>query len=337
VASLSQPRERGWLRVLLGLAAFLLVPAVAGLRVLFPIEQTILLVGPAIAVCALVAWVQGGRAWLALTWLSLSAWMLLRPLGDATQFEFLARGWAILLVAIFGILCVIGGRQLFLSRALTTVAATFVFASAVIVVSDVSPMRVQRTVGDELDRRAAPSTVLLEQSVADNPRAAELLEQMLAWWSALPDKTVALFPALLALESLAALALAWGVFHRISRSRIGPPLSGLREFRFGDQLVWGLLAGLVLTVTPSLADLRGLGYNLLLFFGALYLLRGMGVLAWFIGARRLPLVIVALLMIDIVVLDYLDLVFPPATTFLALSLGLGDTWIDWRGRARQPT
>ena len=84
-------RERGWRLILPALGLFLLVPAFAALRILFPVEQTILLVGPAIGVCALVAWVQGGRVWLALTWLVLSAWMLLRPLDSGSAFEFMAR------------------------------------------------------------------------------------------------------------------------------------------------------------------------------------------------------------------------------------------------------
>ena len=48
-------RERGWRMILPALGLFLLVPAFAALRILFPVEQTILLVGPAIGVCALAA------------------------------------------------------------------------------------------------------------------------------------------------------------------------------------------------------------------------------------------------------------------------------------------
>lgn len=327
-------RERGWRLILPALGLFLLVPAFAALRVLFPIEQTILLVGPAIAVCALVAWIQGGRIWLALTWLVLSAWMLLRPLNAASPFDFMARGWAIVLVCMFGIACMLGGRKLFLSRALSAVAATFVFAGSVVLVSDVSPGRVQRTLADELDRRAAPLNAQLQATtsaadwqkfVEENPRFAAMVEQMFDTWNRMPAMTVSYFPALLALESLAALALAWGLFHRISRARLGPPLSRLRDFKFGDQLVWGLLAGIVLVVIPALDALRGLGVNLIIFFGALYILRGLGVLAWFIADRRLALAILLLL----------ALLFTPAVGILALGLGLGDTWVDWRGRARQ--
>lgn len=335
-ASPPAARERGWRLILPALGLFLLVPAFAALRVLVPVEQTILLVGPAIGVCALVAWVQGGRVWLAFTWLLLSSWMLLRPLDDASAFEFMARGWAIVLVAMFGIACMLGGRRLFLSRALSAVAATFVFAGAVVLISNVSPSRVQRTLADELDRRAAPLNARVQATTlapewqtfaTDNPRVAAMVEQMLQSWNRMPEVTVSFFPALLALESLAALALAWGLFHRISRTRVGPPLSRLRDFRFGDQLVWGLLVGIVLVVIPTLGALSGLGFNLIAFFGALYVLRGLGVLAWFMAERRLALAVLILL----------GILFTPAVGALALGLGLGDTWVDWRGRARQLT
>lgn len=312
------------------------MPAVALLRIIVPVEQTILLVGPAIAVCALVSWVQGGKAWLAVTWLLLSGWMLLRPLDGASPFEYMARGWAILLVAAFGVVCAVGGRKLFLSRALSAVGATFVFAGAVLLVAEVSPTRVQRTLSAELDRRAAPwnaqwqattQTPEWQQFVEANPRFTAFLEQGLASWNELPDMTVALYPALLALESLAALALAWGLFHRISRSRLGPPLGRLRDFKFGDQLVWGFLVGVVLIVIPSLEGLRELGLNLVTFFGALYILRGLGVLSYFIAARRLAMAMLVALAV----------IFPPMVGILSLGIGLGDTWIDWRGRARQLT
>ena len=43
-------RERGWRLILPALGLFLLVPAIAASRIIFPVEQTILLVGPAIGV-----------------------------------------------------------------------------------------------------------------------------------------------------------------------------------------------------------------------------------------------------------------------------------------------
>lgn len=329
-------REQGWRRIIPALALFLLVPAVPQLRVLFPMEQTILLVAPGVAVCALLAWWRGGRAWLALTWLLLCAWMLWRPLAGVAGYDLLARGWAILLAAMFGVMGVVQSERSFFTRGLSAVAATFLAALVVILVSSVSPARVQRTLADELDRRIATSSATWDatrqsrewQEFAEkNPKLAELWEQGEAQWRKLPDRALPLFGALLALESLAGLALAWGLFHRLSRTRVGPPLAPLREFRFGDQLVWGLLLGLAIVAVPSLSALRGFGLNLIVFFGALYVLRGLGVLTWFMAARRLA---VAML--------YVLTVFAwPVMGLLSLGVGLGDTWIDWRNRARPIT
>jgi choline-glycine betaine transporter len=132
-------------------------------------------------------------------------------------------------------------------------------------------------------------------------------------------------------ESLAALALAWSLFHRISRARIGPPLAPLRSFRLGDEFVWGLLAGIAILVIPNFGQIRGLGLNLSLFFGALYALRGLGVLSWVIAPRALAVAIFIVC----------ALIFWPrvlqASFVLVVGLGLLDNWLDWRRPARQAT
>ena len=63
---------------------------------------------------------------------------------------------------------------------------------------------------------------------------------------AIPARAASLLPALLALESLAALALGWAAYRRLSPVQIGPPLSPLIDFTFNDQLVWGLAVGATL-------------------------------------------------------------------------------------------
>jgi hypothetical protein len=331
---MSADRERGWSRILPALLLFLLVPAIGELRVIFPIEQTILLVGPAIAACAVVAWLSGGRTWLAAIWVALTAWMLAQPLTGTGQYDFLARGWAILLAAGFGVASVVSIRRSFLPRALATLALTFGVSGAIVVASNVSASRVQRTLVDEIDRRMAVTSADLDAALSspdwqrfrdEHPAVAKLLDDGEEFWRKMPDYTAVLFPSLLALESLAALGLAWGLFHRISRVRVGPPLAPLRDFRFGDQLVWGLLAGLAIVVIPSLDGIRAFGYNLLVFFGALYALRGVAVIAWLLAARRLALLLLALL----------GIFFWPFLLPAALGLGIGDTWLDWRRRLRQ--
>jgi hypothetical protein len=329
-------REHRWKAILVALAAFLLVPLVDQLRVLVPLEQTILLLGPAVAVSALVAWLGGGRFWLAAGWVVLAIWMLSRPLPGAGAYDALARGWAMLLASIWGLVNLVSMRRPFLSRALSTLAFTFVFAAGVVLITSVSPSRLERALSDELTRRATASATKAKERVAtpewrrfasDHPALVRFIEESDERFENLPAFTLRLFPALLALESLAALSLAWGIFHRISRVRIGPPLGPLRGFRLSDQMIWGFLAGLAIVAVPSLAALRGLGLNLVLFFGALYALRGLGVLTWFIAPRGLamPLFVV------------LAVLFWPIAALVSICLGLVDNWIDWRGAARQMT
>jgi hypothetical protein len=127
---------------------------------------------------------------------------------------------------------------------------------------------------------------------------------------------------LLALESLAALALGWGVYDRLSPIKIGPTLGPLTEFRFNDQLVWGVAVGATLCLLPAFAEGRNAGLNLLIFFGGLYVVRGLGVLGW-IARGRYPVIIILILIPVWAMLGV-----------LALALGLGDTWLDLRRRAR---
>ena len=135
----------------------------------------------------------------------------------------------------------------------------------------------------------------------------------------IPARTAMLLPALLALESLAALGLGWAMYHRLSAVMIGPPLGPLTEFRFNDQLIWGLAVGATLCL-PAFENARNVGYNLLLFFGALYLVRGIGVLGWMARGRYAFIVILSLV--------------PQVFVIVTLALGLGDTWLDWRRRAK---
>jgi hypothetical protein len=93
-----------------------------------------------------------------------------------------------------------------------------------------------------------------------------------------------------------------------------------------------LIAGLTIVLLPTLATLTGIGRNLLVFFGALYAMRGLGVLTWFVAPSALALTLfVGFAMLfwpAIAVLSFMVL----AVT--SIGLGLGDTWADWRSRPR---
>lgn len=135
-----------------------------------------------------------------------------------------------------------------------------------------------------------------------------------------------LFPAILALQSLAALALASWWLARLRGVADGPlGVRPLREFRFTDQLVWVVIAGLVLLAVPGGEQATRIGYNALLVMGSLYALRGVGVFMFLVGSAPSWFA---------VVFGALAAIFLyPLVLTAAVLVGLGDTWLDVRGRA----
>lgn len=330
------PREQGWWRLVLALLAAFVVPLVPLLRPIVPIERMVVLVVPALAACALVGWWRGGRGGIALGWVVLAAWLAASLFRTGSAFDRLAAGWGVLVAALFGIVCIATGYRPLLGRALAAVGLALVVSMASFGFGDGSTTQARRVAGTELERRAAQSLAQWDANARTpewrdltgrNPDLGEMEEQMREQLNLLPGAGLVALPAMLALESLAALGLAWALFHRLSRTRVGPPLVRLREFRFNDQLVWGLVVGIILLVLPALAELREAGINLIVFFGALYLLRGFGVLTWFLAPRGLALAL----------LFAMVLLVPPLVGAAALGFGLGDTWFDWRSRPRPTT
>ena len=133
---------------------------------------------------------------------------------------------------------------------------------------------------------------------------------------------VSVFPALLGVESLAALGVAWWARARLLGDR-DPGLAPLRDFRFNDHLVWVLVAGLVLLLVQPGSVLARVGSNVLVLMGALYALRGAAVFVFISGGVSLfgSLVFVALLVL-----------VPPVVLGMAALIGVGDTWLDLRAR-----
>lgn len=333
----SAPRERGWRRLFPALALFLLVPGTPLLRVITPVEETVLLLTTSLAACALVGWWLGGRAWLAIVWCAAAGWVLAHAAGSGhSGYDRLACGWALVLGAGFGFATLLDERRGFFARALTALSVAAVAAGVALALGGVPAQRVRESVRAEAAVRHAPfmaqwgelrASPVMRDLASRDPDAAAQLESWSERYAALPGLVARGFPALLLLESLAALALAWSLYHRMSRTRIGPPLGQLRHFRFSDQLVWGLIVGLVIAAVPTLAPLRGAGVNLLVFFGTLYALRGLGVLAWLFKPGWLAAVALAVTV---------PLLFPLYAAG-ALAFGVGDTWIDWRRRPARPT
>src|ERR1700761_1170076 len=101
-ASGSAPVERGWGKLLLAFAVFLLLPKIPQISALLPIDNTLVLFVPALAACALVGWWAGGPALLAIAWIAIAAAMSIRSSATPDAFYNLARGWSLLLAGSFG-------------------------------------------------------------------------------------------------------------------------------------------------------------------------------------------------------------------------------------------
>lgn len=327
------PVRGSWRRLAIGLGAFLFAPLVPALRAAMPIEQTALLLVVIVAACAVVAWRNGGRVVLALLWVGIAAFALMSPAGPPdSPYNWLARGWALLIAASFGLVSVIAPTENFFPRALSALAVATSLAFALVLVSPGGPTRIANAMASEFNRRNDQSIASLrevsgqrgwKEIVDGSPALQRLTEESEAQLAAIPKWSSLLVPALLALESLAAMGLAWALFHRMSKVAIGPPLGRLRDFRFNDQLVWGVAVGASIFLLPAFEEGKSAGLNLLLFFGVLYILRGMGIIAWMSRTRMLTFMLVAM-----------ALVAWPLVAALALGLGLGDTWLDLRTRAQ---
>ena len=322
--------KQSWWPLLWGLAAVLICPFLPFLVALVPIQQTLMLLVPIVAACSIVGWKFGGRAALALIWIAFSVWVLLQPAGaPGTQYDQMARGWAVLLAASFGLVCLWGTSTPFFTRALFAVGISIGTGFLIALASPSGIARFQHAADEELTRRTSRMIELIQAGLDDPdsrstldrvPGMEELNERAIEVMRVMPSRAATLLPALMALESLAVMALAWGVYRRLSPVQIGPPLIPLNEFKFNDQLIWGLAVGATLCLLPAFEGGRNAGYNLLLFFGALYLVRGIGILGWLSRGRYALVVLLGLV--------------PWVFIFVTLALGLGDTWLDLRRRAK---
>ena len=348
-APATAPVERGWGKLVLALLAFLILPTVPQFGALLPIDQTILLFVPAIAACALVGWWAGGRAILAVAWVGLAVFVALRAPDADDAFHNLVRGWSLVLAGAFGLVCLFSTRRSFFSRGLTALGLSVALALIMSAIGPVSGAHMSAAVRGEITRRNTEAmgtlTAFIDQHAADwnrltarMPEMSQVPAEIEKQLTVIGSAGQALYPSMLALQSLIALAIAWSIYHRLSRARLGPPLGRLRDFRFNDQLVWGLIVGLTIVFLPTLASVRVVGRNLLVFFGALYALRGLGVLSWFMAPGALAITAaVGFAMLWWPVLNAIAAIGFLFLAIAAFGLGLGDTWADWRNRAKPTT
>jgi hypothetical protein len=239
-------------------------------------------------------------------------------MGDfSTGFWFAERGWALLVGGCFMALTLRWPQGSFFPRGLGAVFGSFIGMGLLFWVRPGEWAVAEWMVNSRLE--SAMNAVL--QSVRDSvaPEAVpEMFETQAMWLLAFQELV---FPALLGLASLSALGFAWWLFKRVARSAeagIGP----LKEFRFNDQMVWILILGIMALLLSSGAVER-VGLNAVVFMGALYALRGAGVVLFLTGGFSL---------LGGVLLLVGFLLLAPFMVLGAMFIGLGDTWFDLRSR-----
>jgi Predicted membrane protein (DUF2232) len=324
------PREQGWGRIVIALVAFLLLSHAPVVRAAAPVVDTLVLLVPALAACFIAGWRKGGSSALALAWAALAGLLLAIPSRPGSEaYTDLVRSWGVLVAGALGLVCILGWRRQFFGRALAAVGIAALIAAIGMAFAPHAAVRIENVFAQELQLR---NSTVLAQWAKELP-GASFSPAVQDWAGQRADQlqkvsgslAILLYPALLALESLAACALAWGLYHRMSRARLGAALAPFRFFRFNDELIWALVAGMTIAVLPRLDSLRVFGANLVVFFGALYALRGFSVIAWFYPQLRLGAQLAA---------SFAAVVLFPVSLALAVGLGVTDTWIDWRRRAR---
>ncbi len=324
------PREQGWTRIVIALLAFLLLSHAPVVRAAAPVVDTLLLLVPALAACFIAGWRRGGSSALALAWAALAGLLLAIPSRPGSEaYTDLARSWGVLVAGSLGLVCILGWRRQFLGRALAAVGIAALIAMIGMSFAPHAAGRIEDVFANEFQLR---NSATLAQWARGFP-GADFAPAVREWAGdraielqrASGSFAAPLYPALLALESLAACALAWGLYHRMSRARLGAAMAPFRFFRFSDELIWALVAGMTISVLPALDSLHVVGANLVVFFGALYALRGFGVIAWFYPQPTLASQLAA---------SAVAVVLLPVSLPLAVGLGVTDTWIDWRRRVR---
>lgn len=236
---------------------------------------------------------------------------------------FLERGWAFLIGGWFLALTLRWPSSRFLTRALGSVAGAFAVVALFFGLRPRSWSVVDFLVTDQI--RAGVASALAVMSTVGGADAVPPELSDAIYRTAEVQGLV--FPALLGLSSVAALGVAWWIYVRMARGS-DQGLRPLAEFRFNDQLVWVFIDGLLLVLIGPGQALDRAGTNAVVFMGALYALRGAAVLMFLTGGMSvMGGVLLALAMIFVA----------PVILAGMLVVGLGDTWLGLRERARAVT
>ena len=266
-----------------------------------------------------------GETVLAALCLAIAAWT---ALGSADGFGRVEGAWICLLTGCVAIALSLRppARAGLIGTGLLAIGLAAAMGIVLVAVTSFSWDELRWLAGRHFGAQARQITEAMSRALADTEGGADTLETLGQALDEVVSFVARFLPALILIQSLAALAAGWALYRVVARHPEGGPLPPLRDFRFSDHLIWGVVVALAALVLPGAHALRPLAGNLATFFGALYIVRGLGVVAALSAAAGIggP---VAALMSFIVTLFLLPLV-----VFGALALGVSDTWIDWRAR-----
>ena len=296
---------RGWLRAL-GLLAL-----ATALSVVHP---AVLVAVPFI----LLVFALPGRRATAILVASLAAILVLGGPVDSGLWS-LERAWGLLLGGCFAALTMSRPRAHFIQRAIGAVAGTILVMVLLLLVRPGGWEIVDWTVTSRMEEGIATALEVLRLVRGEDALPQAFLTAVLET----AHLQARIFPAMLALASVAGLGVAWWLYVRFA----GPEHRGvgpLEEFRFNDQLVWVLITGLTLFLLGSGDGVSRAGVNAMVFMGGLYVVRGAGVVVFLSGG--VSVLGVLLLCVGMVFLA-------PVIITGAMIVGLGDTWLDLRKRA----
>ncbi len=297
--------SRGWLR------AAALLAFTAGFSVLQP--------GVLVAVpFLLLALILPPHRLVALLLASAVGYLVFRGSGHPGLW-FIERGWALLLGGWFVALTLRWPGSGFSSRALGALAGALAVTATILAVRPGEWTVVRWLVESRIRQGLGSALEALRLMQGDGEMSETLVNA--AYQTA--DIQGAVFPAFLGLTSLSALGVAWWLYVRLARGSdqgVGP----LRDFRFNDQLMWVVIAGLGAVLLGSSPAWSDAGTNALVFMGALYALRGAAVVLFLYGGLNL---------LGMIVFLFGLLFVAPIVLMAAMVIGIGDTWLDLRSRS----
>jgi hypothetical protein len=271
--------------------------------------------GLPLAALMLAARPRGATQWSAALLVGVPSVTLLLLMARGDLVSAAAHAYIVLVAATFVILTLVAPMR-FLPQALRAsviaLGAALVLARVILGPEAGDMLRWQAT-------RQASET--LRPLIALRPEAYVVLDPTVRFLG----ETV---PALLVLQALAGLGLAWQWHQRLAARPLGTPLAPFRDFRFADGWVWAIVGAVTIWITPLLAGLNGAALNLLVVVGTLYLLRGAAIVVAFAAIVGVsPASLMAGLLAAAVLAVPLLFVVPGLAT-----LGMTDTWLEFRRR-----